>query len=93
MTTHDDWLFTQLQDADFAADYLTAAAEDPEPAVYLTALHMVAQSRGLGAVATAAGLTPSTIEQALSPNGNPPWATVTNILRATGLKLTVNASH
>ncbi len=93
MKLHDDWLLTQLQDADFAADYLTAAAEDPEPAVYLTALHMVAQVRGLGAVATAAGLTPTSIEQALSPGGDAPWATVNNILRATGLKLTVNAPH
>ena len=41
---HDEWLREQLKDPGFAAEYLTAAAEDPEPAVYLAALRQVAES-------------------------------------------------
>ena len=40
---HADWLHEQLQDPEFAAEYLTAATEDPEPTVYLTALRHVVE--------------------------------------------------
>jgi DNA-binding phage protein len=43
---HDDWLFAQLQDAAFAAEYLNAAGEDEDPATYLTALRKVVEARG-----------------------------------------------
>ena len=42
--SHDERLREQLKDPGFAAEYLTAAAEDPEPAVYLAALRQVAES-------------------------------------------------
>lgn len=35
---HDDWLFGQLQDAEFAAEYLNAANEDDDPQTYLAAV-------------------------------------------------------
>ncbi len=35
---HDDWLFAQLQDAKFAAEYLNAANEDDDPQTYLAAV-------------------------------------------------------
>ena len=38
---HDDWLFQQLQDAEFAAEYLNAANEDDDPKTYLAALRKV----------------------------------------------------
>jgi len=28
---HDDWLFEQLKDGEFAAEYLNAASEDDDP--------------------------------------------------------------
>jgi DNA-binding phage protein len=43
--THDDWLFAQLQDAAFAAEYLNAASEDEDPATDLTALRKVVETR------------------------------------------------
>ncbi len=59
---HDAWLNEQLQDPSFAAEYLTAAAQDAEPAVYLAAVRKVAESRdtaevvqGVDALAQAAG--------------------------------------
>lgn len=42
MTEHDQWLKQQLQDADFAAEYLNGAQEDDDPQVYLLALRKVA---------------------------------------------------
>ncbi len=44
---HGDWLKQQLRDPGFAAEYLTAAAEDTEPAVYLAALRKAAEARGI----------------------------------------------
>lgn len=42
---HDDWLRKQLQDTLFAAEYLNAAAEDDDPATYLSALQQLAVLR------------------------------------------------
>lgn len=90
MIKHQDWLKEKLQDPGFAAEYLTAATEDPEPAVYLHALRMVAEARGMAKVAEAAGIPRASIYRALSSRGNPRWSTLSAILRATGLKLTVS---
>ena len=38
------------------AEYLTAALEDPNPDVFLTAIGQVAKARGMGAIADGAGL-------------------------------------
>ena len=43
---HDDWLMAQLADAEFAAEYLNAASEDDDPAIYLVALRKVVEARG-----------------------------------------------
>ena len=38
---HDDWLLNKLKDAEFAAEYLTAARADEDPATYPAALKKV----------------------------------------------------
>ena len=43
LTNHDLWLNDQLQDVEFAAEFLNAAMEDDDPQVYLLAF---AQSSG-----------------------------------------------
>lgn len=53
---HNDWLREQLRDPGFAAEYLTAAAEDEEPAVFLQALRKVAETQGMAKVAKRAGI-------------------------------------
>lgn len=53
---YKEGLLYRLQDPGFAAVYLTAAAEDPEPMVYLSALRNVAEARGMSAVSIAPGL-------------------------------------
>ena len=49
---HNEWLREQLKDPGFSAEYLTAAAEDEEPAVFLQALRKVAEAQGMAVVAT-----------------------------------------
>lgn len=90
MKRHEDWLKEQLQAPAFSAEYLNAAAEDPEPAVHLRALRMVAEAQGIAQVAAAAGIPPKRISRALSATGDPRWSTLSAILRATGMKVTVS---
>ena len=44
---HDEWLYEKLRDPGFAAEYLTAAAEDEESVVFLQALRKVAGVQGM----------------------------------------------
>jgi probable addiction module antidote protein len=87
--SYTDDLMRRLQDPAHAAAFLTAAAEDSEPVVYLTALRLVAQSKGFAQVALAAGLPRESVYRALSPKGNPRWSTLAAILRGTGLQLNI----
>ena len=53
---HQQWLLERPRDPGFAAECLTAAAEDAEPVAYLSALRNVAEARGMSKVAKAAGI-------------------------------------
>ena len=86
---HNEWLREQLKDPGFAAEYLTAAAEDEEPAVFLQALRKVAEAQGMSEVAKQAGIPRESLYRMLSIKGNPRWSTLAPVVRATGLKLEV----
>ncbi len=86
---HNEWLREQLKDPGFAAEYLTAAAEDEEPAVFLQALRKVADAQGMSEVAKQAGIPRESLYRMLSIKGNPRWSTLAPVVRATGLKLEV----
>ena len=43
---HNDWLFEQLKDAEFTAEFLNAASEDEDPQTYLTAVRKVVEAHG-----------------------------------------------
>ena len=71
--------------------YLNAALENGDPAVLLEALRNVAEARGgVGALAKAAGVSRESLYRTLSRHGNPKLDTVMTLLRALGLKLTVD---
>ena len=90
---HDDWLMTQLADAEFAAEYLNAASEDDDPASYLAALRKVVEARGgIAAVAEKTHLSRETLYRTLSTRGNPTIRTLSAVLKATGLKFGVSAN-
>lgn len=89
---HDEWLFEQLQDARFAAEYLNAASEGDDPRTYLTALRKVVEARGgMAAIAEKAHLSRETLYRTLSSRGNPTIKTLNAVLKAAGLKFGVSA--
>ena len=81
-------------DRELAVEYLKAAMEsldDPDNrAAGLLALRTVAEAYGgLGAVATEAGISRESLYRALSANGNPTLKTLLAVLKAVGMKLSV----
>ena len=75
-------------DADIA-NYLEAVFEDGDPALVAAALGDVARAKGMSQIAQTAGLGRESLYKALSPEGNPEFATVLIVIRALGLKLKV----
>jgi probable addiction module antidote protein len=63
--------------------------EDGDPALITHALGVVARAKGMSQIAQAAGLGRESLYKALSPEGNPEFATVLKVMRALGLKLKV----
>jgi probable addiction module antidote protein len=74
------------------AAYLEAAFEDGDPELISLALGAVARSKGMTEIARRTGLGRQSLYKALSPEGHPEFATVLNVVRALGLKLTVTAA-
>jgi len=94
--SHDDVMVKKLrQRPQFAAEYLKAAMEEADdPEVLLLALRHVAKANGgLAKVAKLAGLERESLYQALSENGNPRLSTLLGIMKAVGLKLTVEMAQ
>ena len=81
---HDEWLYEQLKDPGFAAEYLTTAAEDEESVVFLQALRKVAEVQGMAMVAKRAKIPMESLYRMLSSKGNPRWSTLAPVVRATG---------
>jgi probable addiction module antidote protein len=82
-----------LDNDDIIAEYLTAAAEDPNPDVFIAALGDVAKARGMAQIAKDAGLGRESLYEALSAGGHPRYATVAAVLHALGVKFTIVANH
>ena len=76
-----------LETDDDIVAYLEAAFEDGDRALIAAALGDVARARGMTKVAAAAGLGRESLYKALSPNGNPEFATVLKVVHALGLRL------
>jgi probable addiction module antidote protein len=75
------------------ADYLEAALEDGDPALIATALGNIARARGMTQLARDTGLGRESLYKALSPTGNPEFATMLKVIRALGLKLHAQPAH
>jgi probable addiction module antidote protein len=86
---YNEFLLEQLKDPSFAAEFLTAAAEDDEPVVFLSALRKVAEVQGMAAVAERAGIPRESLYRILSARGNPRWSSLAPVLRATGLRIEI----
>jgi probable addiction module antidote protein len=73
-------------DADMAA-YLEAALEEGDPALVAAALGDIARARGMTQLARETGLGRESLHKALSPSGNPEFATIMKVVSALGLRL------
>ena len=76
-----------LDDEQTIAEYLTAALEDPNPDVFLTAVRDVARARGMAQLAKYAGLGRESLYKALTPGAKPRYDTVLKLLNALGVRL------
>ncbi|TAL25892.1 MAG: putative addiction module antidote protein [Nitrospirae bacterium] len=74
------------------AVYLEAAIEDGDPAVISAAIGDVARAKGMSRIARKTGLGRESLYKALSPDGNPEFATIVKVVRALGLKFHIEAS-
>ncbi|MCK9418063.1 MAG: putative addiction module antidote protein [Nitrospirae bacterium] len=74
------------------ANYLEAAIEDSDPALISAALGDIARAKGMSQVARKAGLGRESLYKALSPNGNPEFATILKVVKALGLRLHATTS-
>src|SRR5580704_19405628 len=93
--SHEDAIVQELrEDPAFAAEYLKAALEETdEPKVLLIALRQIAEARGgLARVAKAAGIERESLYRALSARGNPRLSTIVGVMKAVGLRLTVETA-
>jgi len=67
--------------------YLDTALEEGDAALFAAALGDVARAKGMQEIARETGLGRESLYKALSPNGNPEFATVLRVLRSLGLRL------
>jgi probable addiction module antidote protein len=76
----------RLLDGDYAAEYLTAAAEEGKEELLL-ALRDLARAHGMSRVAKQAQVGRESLYKTLSSNGNPGLDTLLTLLSAVDLKL------
>jgi probable addiction module antidote protein len=84
-------LLAALADPVEASAYLNAALED-SPQAFLKALRNVAQARQMSRVAKDAGIQRETLYRSFSEQGNPTLETLSSVLAALGMKLSVSLS-
>ncbi len=87
---YEGWLIGQLKDPEEAAAYLEAVLEDGDQAAIMLALRQVAQAQGgLAMVARKEQLTREATYKMLSKSGNPELRSLSAVLKATGLRISV----
>ena len=69
------------------AAYLEAALEEGDAALIAAVLGDIARAKGMTQIAREAGLGRESLYKALSPEGNPEFATVLKVVRALGFTL------
>jgi probable addiction module antidote protein len=85
------WDASEYLDSEEAvAAYLDAAFEDGDPRLIATALGDVARARGMSEIAVKAGLSRESLYRALSKDGNPELATVLKVVRALGMRISID---
>ena len=76
-----------LQSDEDMAAYLEAALEEGDAALFASALGDIARAKGMSQLARETGLGRESLYKALSPTGNPEFATILRVVGALGLQL------
>lgn len=73
--------------------YLDAALEDGNPALISAVLGDIARAKGMAQIAEKTGLSRTSLYKALSPEGQPEFATILKVIKALGIKLQVTSAR
>lgn len=73
------------------AGYLTAVLENGDPALFVAAIGDIARAKGMTDIAKKSGVTRESLYRALKIEARPRFETVTRVIHALGMKLTVHA--
>ena len=87
-------LLEDLKDPGEAAAYVDADAailEGDRNGLFMTLRQVTAANSGMASIAEQAGLSPESLYRAFSKRGNPMVSTLSSVLAATGLRLSVQA--
>ncbi len=76
-----------LETEEDMAAYLEAVIEEEDAALVAAALGDIARAKGMTQIAHEAGLGRESLYEALSPAGNPEFATILKVVRTLGLRL------
>jgi len=82
-----------LDNDEIIAEYLSAAADDHNPDVFIAALGDVAKARGMAQIAKDSGLGRESLYKALSVGAHPRFETINAVLHALGVKMTIVADR
>jgi probable addiction module antidote protein len=82
-----------LKSEEDIAAYLDAATEDGDPQVLVAAMGDIVRARNVTRVARDAGLTREGVYKALSPEGNPSFATVWTVARALDIQFSFRSTE
>ena len=73
------------------AQYLTAVLEDGDPALFVAAIGDIAKAKGMTDIAKKSGVTRESLYRALKIEARPRFETVSKVIHALGMKLSVQA--
>lgn len=93
--SHEDAVLRRLRrDPNLLSEYLQSALEDTDdPRVLLVALRRAVAARGgVTRVARQAGIERESLHRAISPGGNPRLSTLVALVRALGLRFTLQVA-
>ncbi|MBX3577856.1 MAG: putative addiction module antidote protein [Rhizobiaceae bacterium] len=76
-----------------AAEYIEAVFEEEDISVIAHCLGVLARSKGMAQVARDAGLSRESLYRSLSAEGNPELATVLKVIKALGLRITLEPAQ
>ena len=75
-----------LDDEQLIAEYLAAALEEDDPAIFLAAVGHVAKARGMTEIAKDSGLGRESLYKAFAPGAKPRYETVQKFCTVSGSK-------